>query len=882
MTAPVRTTCPYCGVGCGVLARRAESGAVEVTGDPEHPANRGRLCSKGTALAATVGLQGRLLAPQIEGRVVTWDVALQRVAEGLAQTIERHGPDSVAFYVSGQLLTEDYYVANKLMKGWIGTANIDTNSRLCMSSAVAGHQRAFGEDLVPVDYEDVELADLVVLVGSNTAWCHPVLMQRILAARTLRPQMRIIVIDPRRTVTCESADLHLPLRAGTDVLLFNGLLAWLADHGHEDKPFVATNTQGLAEALSAARSACVDTAATAQACGLDPALLQRFFEAFAACDRVVTLFSQGVNQSSAGTDKVNSIINCHLLTGRIGRPGMGPFSITGQPNAMGGREVGGLATQLAAHLSLENPAHRATVQTFWNSPRIAGRPGLKAVELFDAIDDGRVKAVWIMATNPVVSLPDADRVKRALSKCEFVVVSECVARTDTLGYAHVALPAAAWGEKEGTVTNSDRHISRQRAFLPQAGVSRPDWWIVSQVAQHMGYGSGFGYSNPAEIFAEHVRLTAQAQQFGRRFSLDAYAGQDKIGYDAMSPRQWPRDRLFADGRFATEDGRARFVPTHPRAPRHAATAEFPLVLNTGRIRDQWHGMSRTARAPQLNQHEPEPFVDLHRADAEEAGVRAGALVRGSSRGGSMMARARVSGDLPQGMAFAPIHWSDVLARDARVGAVVNPVVDPQSGEPEFKHTPVRIEPAAMGWYACLLTRGDIDVTGMWWSMAQGAHCRRYELAGPVDRSPDLRWLKRVLASTADDDDWIEYEDPARGVYRAAWFVDGRLEACLFREVGAHLPPREWIAECFGPASVGIAFRAALLTGRPPVGVESPGPVVCACFGVGAHTITRAAEKHGCTTVDAIGRLLRAGTNCGSCRPEIARLIESRGKPVTSA
>jgi len=484
---------------------RAVDGGAEVSGDPEHPANRGALCSKGSALGDTVGLQGRLLRPQVRGVEVEWDVALDAVARGFGAAIERHGPDSVAFYVSGQLLTEDYYVANKLMKGFIGSANIDTNSRLCMSSAVAAHKRAFGEDLVPTTYEDLELADLIVLVGSNLAWCHPVLYQRIRKAKELRPSLRVVVIDPRRTPTCDMAELHLPLRAGTDVTLFNGLLIWLAQHQLVDRAFVDGRTRGAAQALLVAENTAGDIGAVARLCGLDARTLQDFYEWFGSTDRVVTLFSQGVNQSSSGTDKGNSIINAHLLTGRIGRPGTGPFSITGQPNAMGGREVGGLANTLAAHMELENAEHRRIVRDFWAAPRIAERAGLKAVDLFEAMHRGQLKAVWIIGTNPAVSLPNADRAREALRRCDLVVVSDCVAQTDTAVLAHILLPAAAWGEKEGTVTNSDRHISRQRSFLPVPGMARPDWWMICQVAQRLGFREGFNFSSVAEIF-EHLNI----------------------------------------------------------------------------------------------------------------------------------------------------------------------------------------------------------------------------------------------------------------------------------------------------------------------------------------------------------------------------------------
>jgi assimilatory nitrate reductase catalytic subunit len=505
----VRTTCPYCGVGCGVNAQVGQDGALSIAGDAAHPASQGRLCVKGAALGETVGLQGRLLAPMLreEGglRAASWDEALDKVAGGFARIIAEHGPDAVALYVSGQLLTEDYYVANKFMKGYVGSANIDTNSRLCMSAAVAGHKRAFGEDLVPGCYEDFEVADLVVLVGSNAAWCHPTLYQRLARAKEARPQMQVVVIDPRRTATCDLADLHLAIKPGTDVWLFNGLLAYLATKV-ANADFVIRHTDGLADALDAAGQggSLLDVA---RACRLDPHQLLQFYELFARTDKVVTAFTMGVNQSSSGADKVNSIINCHLVTGRIGQPGMGPFSLTGQPNAMGGREVGGLANMLAAHMELENADERAALKTFWDAPRMADKPGLKAVDLFRAIEEGTIKAVWIMATNPLVSMPDADQARRALAKCELVVASDIVEGTDTNGLAHVLLPALGWGEKDGTVTNSERCISRQRAFLATPGAARADWDIVCDVARRMGY-AGFDFTAPHQIFDEHARLSA--------------------------------------------------------------------------------------------------------------------------------------------------------------------------------------------------------------------------------------------------------------------------------------------------------------------------------------------------------------------------------------
>jgi assimilatory nitrate reductase catalytic subunit len=887
-TAPaIRTTCPYCGVGCGLLVRRAAD-SVEVAGDPIHPANFGRLCSKGSALGDTIGLEGRLLHPQIGGARVSWDTALNHVAEGFTRTIREHGPESVAFYVSGQLLTEDYYVANKLMKGFIGSANIDTNSRLCMSSAVAGHKRAFGGDLVPGCYEDLELADLIVLVGSNTAWCHPVIFQRILHARQQRPELKLVVIDPRRTSTCESADLHLPIRSGTDVWLFNGLLAYLSRHGVTDVGFVNAHTAGLEAALEAVGGSALDEATIAQVCGIDPRQLSEFYRLFAATPRVVTAFSQGVNQSSAGTDKVNSIINCHLLTGRLGRPGMGPFSLTGQPNAMGGREVGGMANMLAAHMEIDNGAHRRLVQEFWNSPRIAARPGLKAVDLFEAIHAGRVKAVWIMATNPVVSLPDADRVREALERCELVVVSDCIAETDTTAMAHVLLPAAAWGEKGGMVTNSERRMSRQRAFLPLPAEVKPDWWIIAEVAKRMGFARGFDYDSAHEIFDEHARLSGAENDGSRGFDISGLAGLSPAAYDELEPVQWPLTgksdsgapspksgarRLFEDGRFWHADGKARFVATATRPPAHAPGEEYPYVLNTGRIRDQWHTMTRTGRSPRLAGHLPEPFVDLHAQDALLAGVRAGELARVQTCWGSMVARVRTSGEMPRGTAFAPIHWGSAYASEARVGALVSPVVDPVSGEPEFKHTPVRVEPFVVDWYGFVLARQSLEAPDVsWWTVIKGEQFYRYEIAGRGAHAEPTAWLRGLLRVSEPDADYIDYRDDAAGVYRAAHIADDRLVSCAYVSRRPDLPDRNWLGSLFKQRKLDDFARAALLAGRLPGAKTDSGPVVCSCFGVGRGTLCETIAKYGLTSAQQVGARVRAGTNCGSCLPEIRSLL----------
>jgi assimilatory nitrate reductase catalytic subunit len=869
----VRTTCPYCGVGCGVLATVTDTG-VEIQGDPDHPANLGRLCSKGSALGETLSLDTRLLYPEIAGIRASWDQALDTVAGRFRETIERYGPDSVAFYVSGQLLTEDYYVANKLMKGFIGSANIDTNSRLCMSSTVAGHKRAFGEDLVPGCYEDLELADLVVLVGSNTAWCHPVLFQRILAARRADPKRRIVCIDPRRTATAESADLHLAIRPGSDVLLFNGLLHYLRHNDRLDFDFIERHTEGYAAALGIAQETAPAVPAVASGCGIPESEVAQFYRLFAATAKTVTLWSQGVNQSTSGTDKVNAIVNAHLATGRIGKPGAGPFSLTGQPNAMGGREVGGLANQLAAHLELDDPRHRRQVQEFWQSPRIADRPGYLAVDLFRAIGEGKIRAVWIMATNPAVSLPEANAMRRALSACPFVVVSDCERDTDLARYAHVQLPALAWGEKDGTVTNSERRISRQRAFLGAPGEARPDWWIIAEVARRMGFGAGFGYRNPAEIFAEHAELSIIAGAEKRRFDLSGL----RTAYDDLAPIQWPVNAEHPEGapRLACDggNGKLKFIAVRPRLPAHAPNAEYPLILNTGRVRDQWHTMTRTRKTPRLTGHVPEPYAELHPADGERLELADGALARLENRYGSMLARVRLSAGQRPGTVFVPMHWSEGNSRQGLANALVNPAVDPVSGEPEFKHTPVRVAPYRPTWHGFAIARHRLEFPDAAYRVViPGQGCWRHELAGESAPEDWREWARGQAGLEGDtQDDWLEFADPRAGRYRCARIVQGRIEFALFVSPSHELPPRDWLAGLFEQDLLSDAARASLLAGRPLSAEDDRGRIVCACFGVGDKTLRRAIASEGLTTPEQVGTHLKAGTNCGSCVPEIRSLL----------
>ena len=872
----VRSTCPYCGVGCGVVAK-----VGSVVGDKLHPANAGRLCSKGAALADTLSHEGRLRHPELDGGRVSWDEAIGRVADGFGKIIGEHGPDAVAFYVSGQLLTEDYYVANKLMKGFIGSGNIDTNSRLCMSTAVAAHKRAFGADAVPVCYEDVELADLVVITGSNLAWAHPVLHQRLLAAKTARPEMKVVVIDPRRTSTCDIADLHLGIAPGSDAFLFNGLLHYLRREDALDLSYIESHVDGFAAAFEAARHAG-GIAEVAQVCGVNESQIIDFYGLFSCTEKTVTIFSQGINQSSSGVDKANAIINVHLATGRIGRPGMGPFSVTGQPNAMGGREVGGLANQLAAHMDFSSELDVERVSCFWNAPNIASAPGLKAVDMFQAIASGKIKAVWIMGTNPAVSLPDADRVRDALLACELVVVSDCVRHTETTACADILLPALAWGEKDGTVTNSERCISRQRTFLPAPGEAKADWWIVCQVARRLGFAGEFSYTKPVQIFREHARLSGFKNEGARAFDISAWSEIDNNQYDALIPTQWPvrrtpplvkggwggfkgTARLFADGRFYTKTGRAHMVAVEPRLP--AQDADYPMVLNTGRIRDQWHTMTRTGNVPRLNAQRPETFVELRPCDV--AGMADGSLARISSRFGSMLARVQLSSDQRKGSLFVPMHWSDVFARSARVDALVAPVTDPISGQPESKHTPVRIESYNPAWQGFLLNRAHLDLAGLaYCARSKGKWHWRYELAGEELKTNWRDWLSEATGLAGE---WMEYSDHAKGIYRAAILGEGKLQAVFFVAPDHRLPEREWLAGLFEKPMLVPADLAGLLAARPPKGCDA-GRTVCACYGVGEKVLQTAIRDQGLKTVEAVGLCTKAGTGCGSCIPEIRRLL----------
>ena len=878
-----RTACPYCGVGCGVLATPDGRGGAAISGDPEHPANFGRLCSKGWALGETLGLENRLLYPMVrcsKGSMerIAWPDALDHVAHRFAHIIARDGPGAVAFYLSGQLLTEDYYVANKLMKGFIGSANVDTNSRLCMASSVAGHRRAFGADTVPGLYEDLDEADLLVLVGSNAAWCHPVLYQRMLANKQRRGA-RIVVIDPRRTDTAGDADLFLGLKPGTDTALFSGLLVHIADTGVLDRNYIDNHTGGFEDALARARSIAGGVAATALATGLSEQDVAAFFQMFGNTPRVVTLYSQGVNQSAQGTDKVNAILNCHLATGRIGKPGASPFSLTGQPNAMGGREVGGLANQLAAHMGF-TPPDIDRVRRFWKASRIATHEGLKAVQMFEAIGRGEIKALWVMGTNPAVSLPDADSARAALKKLELFVISENVLSNDTVDAgAHVLLPAQAWGEKSGTVTNSERRISRQRAFLTPPGETRPDWWIVSEVAKRLGFGTVFDFNSAAEIFREHAALSAFENDGSRDFDIGALKSVSDEAFDMLAPVLWPhrlgdaepQRRFFADGGFFTGDQKARFIAPEIPTLRTETHAGRPLRLNTGRIRDQWHTMTRSGTSPRLGQHLPEPFVEVHPDDAIRFGIAHDSFARIVTDYGQCILKVVVSERQQRGMLFAPIHWSEATASPARVGALVAPFTDPFSGQPENKATPASIAAYEYVFRGFALSRAPRELPGhVWWARVTVGGGYGYLLADNADLSGWSSWLRSVAGQ-----DLAEYRDFGGGVYRAASFAADGIEACLF--LGPARDAGDWnvVKELFAAGALSDDQRRTLLSGKSMDGLASAGPIVCACFGVGRTTICDAIAS-GARSAAELGLRVNAGTNCGSCIPELKRLIAQTG------
>lgn len=878
----IKTTCPYCGTGCGVEAKIDSHQKVTIRGDESHPTNRGNLCSKGLALADTLVPEGRLTECFVKGQVQTMETALSYVASSFNNVIAEHGPDAVAFYVSGQLLTEDYYVANKLMKGFIGSANIDSNSRLCMSSAVVAHKRSFGEDIVPACYDDIELAEHICLVGSNLAWCHPILFRRIKQAKTNNPQLKITVIDPRQTDTGAIADRHLAIRPGTDVALYNGLLTYLAENDKCDQAYINAHTQGFDETLKLAQQSTPDWPELAKICQLDVDDMLAFFAEFSAIDKTLTMFSQGVNQSTSGTDKANAIINCHLATGRVGKEGASPFSVTGQPNAMGGREVGGLATMLAAHMDF-NEENNKLVSEFWGTNNLATQNGAKAIDMFDQLHSGKIKAIWIMATNPAVSLPDSEKIQQALENCPLVVVSDCIAKSDTINYADVLLPAQGWGEKTGTVTNSERCISRQRGFLPSLGEAKPDWWLLAEVAKRMGFGKAFDYKDEADIFAEYAQLTGfkQSKQ-PRGLDLAILAAQD---YHQHQPQQWPikpvadssarlqsQARIFSDGQFLTASGKANFIATYYQAAASKISADFPMILNTGRNRDQWHSMSRTGLSTRLNGHMPEPLLSINPDDLAETNILDGSIVQVESPQGKLLVRTHSTENQNSGELFLPIHWSKQNASAGAISSLVLANTDPFSGQPENKYTAVNIQPWQHAARAALWSQRRLQVESTlpdadYWIERRLEQGFLYYLASTAEPAVFFNQLKQALQNNYMEKQ-VDYQNQAAQKFRFAMSLQGNLHLSLMVAAANDQDDESWLAD-LTVLLPDVGFRATL-KGQA---LTPSSRIVCACHQVSEHEI-KAAVESGAENVEAVGRSCKAGTGCGSCLPEVQRVMDS--------
>ena len=892
----VATTCPYCGVGCGIdvavkyEGREHKALLSHLSGSREHPANFGRLCVKGSKLLATNSNSGRLASPKINGKTSDWPTAINKVAHTFNDIIAKHGPDAVAFYVSGQLLTEDYYVANKLMKGYIGSANIDTNSRLCMSSAVAAYKRAFGADAVPCCYDDLELCDLLVLVGSNAAWTHPVLFQRIERAKQQNPELKVVLIDPRITATSELADIHLAIKPGSDVALFNGLLNYLAANQGLAQDYINNFTEGFSAAL--AHSQAWSIAKVAQVCDIDPYSLTTFYQAFAQSDKVVTAYTMGVNQSTRGVDKANAIINCHLASGKLGREGCGPFSLTGQPNAMGGREVGGLANMLACHMDLDNPQHRDIVQTYWQSPTIARHAGLKAVDLFEQIHKGKVKAVWIMATNPAVSMPNRDKIVAALQQCELVVVSDCVANNDTIDLAHVVLPATTWSEKDGTVTNSERRISRQRGVLEPFAEAKHDWQIICEVAKAMGFSQGFEFDHPYQIFNEYAGLSAAHNNGQRDLDLSALSQLSQQQYQRLSPVQWPVNqanpqgskRLFTDGRFYTPSGKAQFVALTYHAPEQLTTQAFPFVLNSGRLRDQWHTMTRTGKTAELCAHISQPYVAMHSRDAQALNLCDGQLVRLSSQPSlaqpGVILALKIDDKQRPGELFAPMHWQSQNSSHAAIGSLFTDANDALSGQPELKHAAVAVQPVSYALQGELFIKHQPALTLL-------RQCFEYFVLSPFAEGYKVSFATdntvaairyQLQLNLPRYDEWVSAQsDVLQSGYA---FCDGRLSLALFAASTATAIDDSWLSHLLQQQQLTADQLNALLAGIPDAAFNG-GPIVCSCFKVGKNTINQAIAG-GCATVEALGQTLQCGTNCGSCKSELSQMLKQHSADSTDA
>jgi assimilatory nitrate reductase catalytic subunit len=918
-----KATCCYCGVGCGVIVQSDGDKITGVRGDPDHPANFGRLCTKGSTLHLTANpvlqQQSRALYPEMRAtrdatrERASWDATLDFIARKFADTIREHGPDSVGFYISGQLLTEDYYVFNKLAKGLIGTNNIDTNSRLCMSSAVAGYKQTLGADAPPACYEDIDHAELIFIAGSNTAYAHPILYRRIEDARKKNSKLKVIVADPRRTDTAREADLFLPILPGTDVALFNGMLHICLWEDLIDVAYIDAHTEGFAELKRTLRD--YTPKFVADTCGISEEDLIKAARWFGESKAALSLYCQGLNQSSSGTAKNAALINLHLATHQIGKPGAGPFSLTGQPNAMGGREVGGLANLLSAHRDMGNPEHRAEVAKLWGVDDVPAKPGKSAVEMFEAVRSGEIKLLWIACTNPAQSLPEQKMVREALNKAELVIVQEAYKTTATVDYADVLLPATAWSEKEGTVTNSERRITRFKPVLGKPGEARHDWETVIDFARRLETLLGksrsmFPYAGVEEIWNEHRESTR-----GRDLDITGLSYQI---LEQQGPQQWPypqgavsgKQRLYEDGVFPTANGHARFVNTIYQPVAEPVDARYPFRLSTGRLRDQWHGMSRTGTVAQLFSHAPEPTVLLAKSDMERRMLADGDLVHVTSRRGTQILPARAGDDMRSGQAFIAMHWGEEYVsgrgRDGDgtwgVNGLTSPALDPSSKQPELKHAAVKILKAELPWR--FLVFGWIDqARALALQAALRPFMRRFAFAsctlfgrdkvGVLFRAADDYPAVPELVKEIETQFGIagagvlRYDDTKRGNARHILVRDGKLAAVA---LAGDTSAEHWLKEYLeGEQPVAALGRLLLMPStKAPQGFKSRGRIVCNCFNVAQTEIDDALAKQDWVnrgTPDAVlaslQDKLKCGTNCGSCVPELKQMILARS-PSTKA
>ncbi len=898
-TQTTASTCCYCGVGCGVLIEHDDQQVLGVRGDPSHPANFGKLCSKGAALHLTGDLAARAHYPELRlgkglARARTdWDSALDHAASQFAETIREHGPDSVAFYVSGQLLTEDYYAFNKLARALVGTNNIDSNSRLCMSSAVVGYKRSLGADAPPCSYEDIELSDCLLIAGSNMAYAHPVLFRRLEEAKARRPEMKVIVVDPRRTDTCDLADLHLAILPGTDVALFHGILHLLLWEGWIDRPYIDAHTEGFDALKALVRDYSPGT--VAGLCGIAQSDLLRAAELIGKAPSWLSLWCMGLNQSSSGSAKNSALINLHLATGQIGKPGAGPFSLTGQPNAMGGRETGSLANLLPGHRDADNAEHRAEVARYWGVPSLPERPGLTAVELFERVRDGQIKALWIACSNPAQSMPDQHRIHEALADCPFVVVQEAFSTTETCAYADLLLPAASWGEKSGSVTNSERRISLVRRAGPAPAEARPDWAIACDFARrlqpllHPERPGLFDFADPQQLFDEYRGLTR-----GRDLDL---SGLEHAFLDQYGPQQWPFPagaragtvRLYTEARFPTASGRAQFIAEPYRAPAEKRDARFTLTLNTGRLRDQWHGMSRTGTAAQLFGHVPQAVLGLHPDELRRRRLEPGDLVKARSRRGSLILPVQADTSIRPGQAYLPMHWGNRFLKGLGTNALTQPACDPLSRQPELKQAAIEVEAVALPWQLFALVEGNVQQRLT--SLRPLLETFAYASLGLTGRerpalliraasavAPASELLERIDALlNLDSGPVLAYDDPRRTVGKRVRIEDGRITA--FRLAG-ETAASAWLQVLWNDGRADDALRRWLLAplSTPPGGVaRQTGKTLCNCLNVSEAAISEGIRRG--LDLPGLQRELECGNRCGSCFPEIKRLLAAQAQPA---